>query len=61
MWFEEGSPFLAQLSAELGGILLKFKLLLWTGENSVYVRDEVARTLRKNYPLNTLSFRGPAI
>jgi hypothetical protein len=45
LWFEEGSPFLAQLSAELGGIPHKIKPLLWTGENSIYVRDKVAHIL----------------
>jgi hypothetical protein len=45
LWFEERSPFLTQLRAELAGIPHKVKPLSWTGENSIFVRDKVARTL----------------
>jgi len=44
-WFEEASPFLTRLSAELGDIPHKIKPLLWCGANSIYERDETARVL----------------
>ena len=47
-WFEEGSPFLARLSTELGDISYKVKPRLWSGENSIYKRDETARVLAKH-------------
>jgi len=36
LWFEENSPFLAHLSAELGDIPHKIKPLLWSGAYSIY-------------------------
>jgi hypothetical protein len=44
-WFEDGSPFLARLSAELGDIPHKITPLLWSGANSIFVRDKTARAL----------------
>jgi hypothetical protein len=44
-WFEEGSHFLARLSAELGDIPHKIKPLLWSGENSIFERDKTAHVL----------------
>ena len=44
-WFEEGSPFLARLSAELHDIPHKITPLLWSGANSIRVRDETAHVL----------------
>jgi hypothetical protein len=46
-WFEEGSPFLARLSTELHDIPHKITPLLWTGENSIRIRDETAQALAK--------------
>ena len=46
-WFEEGSPFLARLSTELHDIPHKITPLLWTGENSIRIRDETAQVLAK--------------
>jgi hypothetical protein len=43
--FEEGSAFLARLSAGLGDIPHKIKPLLWSGENSTYERDKTAHVL----------------
>src|SRR5262249_9551960 len=48
LWFEEGSPFLAQLGAELDGIPHKINALQWTGANSVNERDAVAHRLAEN-------------
>jgi hypothetical protein len=48
LWFEESSPFLARLSAELGDIPHTIKPLLWSGENSIHVRDKTAHTLAKS-------------
>jgi hypothetical protein len=48
LWFEEGSPFLARLGTELGDIPHKITLLLWSGANSVYVRDETAHVLAEH-------------
>jgi hypothetical protein len=48
LWFEEGSPFLAQLRAEFNGVAHKIKPLLWTGENSIYARDKVAHALAED-------------
>jgi hypothetical protein len=45
LWFEENSPFLARLSAELGDIPHKIKPLLWSGANSIFVRDKTAQVL----------------
>jgi hypothetical protein len=45
LWFEEGSPFLAGLSTELGDIPRKITPLLWSGENSIYERDKTAHDL----------------
>lgn len=46
-WFEEGSPFLTRLSTELHDIPHKITRLLWTGENSIRIRDETAQVLAK--------------
>jgi hypothetical protein len=48
LWFEEGSPFLARLSAELGVILHKLTPLLWSGANSIFVRDKTAHALAEH-------------
>lgn len=45
LWFEEGSPFLARLSAELGDIPHKTNPLLWSGANSIFERDKTAQVL----------------
>jgi hypothetical protein len=45
LWFEESSPFLERLRAELGDIPHQFKPLLWSGANSIVVRDKTARVL----------------
>jgi hypothetical protein len=47
-WFEEGSPFLARLSAELRDIPHKITRLLWSGENSISVRDKTAHRLTEH-------------
>ena len=47
-WFEEGSPFLARLSSELGDIPHKITPLLWSGANSIFVRDETAHVLAEH-------------
>ena len=47
LWHEEGSPFLARLSTELHDIPHKIKPLLWTGANSIRIRDETAQALAK--------------
>jgi hypothetical protein len=47
-WFEEGSPFSARLGTELGDIPHKITPLLWSGANSIYVRDKTARILAKH-------------
>src|SRR5204863_9262977 len=44
-WFEEGSPFRVRLSAELHHIPHKITPLLWSGANSIRVRDETAHIL----------------
>jgi hypothetical protein len=45
-WFEGGSQFLARLSKELSDIPHKITPpLLWTGANSIVVRDETAQVL----------------
>jgi hypothetical protein len=44
-WFKEGSPFLARLGTELGDIPHKITPLLWSGANSIFVRDKTARVL----------------
>src|SRR5215468_4725807 len=48
LWFEESSPFLVRLSAELGEVPHKIKPLLWTGENSIFVRDKTAHILAES-------------
>jgi hypothetical protein len=45
LWFEDGSLFLARLSAELGDIPHRIKPLLWSGANSIHVRNKTARVL----------------
>jgi hypothetical protein len=47
-WFEDGSPFLARLSTELHDIPHKIKPLLWSGENSIFVRDKTAHALAEH-------------
>jgi hypothetical protein len=47
-WFEEGSPFWARLSTELGDIPHKITPLLWSGANSIFVRDKTARVLAEH-------------
>jgi hypothetical protein len=47
-WFEEGSPFLARLSAELRDIPHKITRLLWSGENSISERDKIAHVLAEH-------------
>ncbi len=44
-WFEEGSSFLDRLSTELGDIPHKITPLLWSGANSIFVRDKTAQVL----------------
>jgi hypothetical protein len=45
LWFEDGSPFLSRLSAELHDISHKITPLLWSGENSIFERDKAAHVL----------------
>jgi hypothetical protein len=45
LWFEEGSLFLARLSGELGDIPHQITPLLWSGANSIFVRDRTAHVL----------------
>jgi hypothetical protein len=47
-WFEEGSSFLARLATELGDIPHTTTRLLWTGENSIFVRDKIACALAEH-------------
>ena len=47
-WFEEGSPFLARLSAELRDIPHKITRLLWTGNNSIRARDKTSHVLAEH-------------
>jgi hypothetical protein len=47
-WFEEGSPFLARLSTELGDISHQMKALPWSGENSISARDNTAHVLAEH-------------
>jgi hypothetical protein len=47
-WFEEGSHFLARLSAELGDVPHKITPLLWSGANSIFVRDTTAQALAEH-------------
>src|SRR5215211_2862142 len=47
-WFEEGSPFWARLSGELGDIPHTITPLLWSGENSVHERDKTAHALAEH-------------
>src|SRR5215471_17572879 len=44
-WFEEGSFFLDRLSTELHDIPHKITSRLWSGANSIRVRDETAHVL----------------
>jgi hypothetical protein len=44
-WYENKSSFLARLRAELGDIPYKITPLLWSGENSIRVRDETSHIL----------------
>lgn len=45
LWFEEGSPFLARLNAELNDISHKSTPLLWSGKNAIFERDKTAQVL----------------
>ena len=47
-WFEDGSPFLARLSTELHDIPHKITPLLWSGANSIFVRDKTAHALAEH-------------
>src|SRR5262245_3438341 len=47
-WFEEGSPFLARISGELSDVPHKIRPLLWSGANSIYVRDKTAQDLAEH-------------
>ena len=47
-WFEEDSQFLARLCAELHDIPHKIAPLLWSGANSIDVRDETAHALAEH-------------
>jgi hypothetical protein len=47
-WFEEGSHFLARLSAELRDIPHKITPRLWSGANSIFVRDKTAHVLAEH-------------
>src|ERR1700730_15831249 len=44
-WFEDGSPFLARLSAGIADIPHRIKPLLWSGANSIFERDRTAQLL----------------
>src|ERR1700676_1120593 len=57
LWFEDGSRFLARLSSGLGDIPHKITPLLWTGENSIFVRDETARGLAEHLSVQHLNIR----
>jgi hypothetical protein len=48
LWFEEGSPFLARISSELSDVPHKIWPLLWTGANSIYIRDKTAQALAEH-------------
>jgi hypothetical protein len=47
-WYDDGSPFLSRLSTELHDISHKIRRLLWTGENSIRMRDETAQVLAQH-------------
>jgi hypothetical protein len=47
-WFEEHSPFLTRLREELSDVPHKIKPLLWSGANSIYVRDKTAQALAEH-------------
>jgi len=47
-WFEDSSPFLARLSAELRDIPHKITPLLWSGKNSIFERDKTAHVLAEH-------------
>jgi hypothetical protein len=44
-WFEDGSPFLARLSAGITDVPHRIKPLLWSGANSIFERDRTAQLL----------------
>jgi len=48
LWFEKGSPFLTRLSTGLGDIPHKVTPLLWSGANSIFVRDKTAQVLAEH-------------
>jgi len=45
LWFEDGSPFLSRLATKFGDIPHKITPLLWSGANSIFVRDKTAHVL----------------
>jgi hypothetical protein len=47
-WYENNSSFLARLRTELGDIPHKMTPLLWSGENSIFVRDATAHALAEH-------------
>src|SRR5215471_2272279 len=47
-WFEEGSPFLDRLSTELADIPHRIRSVLWSGANSIFVRDKTAHILAEH-------------
>jgi hypothetical protein len=47
-WFEEGSSFFARLRTELIDIPHKITPLLWSGANSIFVRDKAAHALAEH-------------
>lgn len=48
LWFEEKSAFLNRLIEELGDIPHKITPLLWSGANSISVRDKTAHVLAEH-------------
>jgi len=48
LWFEDGSPFLSRLTTELVDIPYKITPLLWSGANSIFVRDKTAHVLAEH-------------
>jgi hypothetical protein len=47
-WFDNGSSFVTRLSAELADIPHEIKPLRWTGENSIFARDNAAYRLAEH-------------
>jgi len=48
LWFEEGSPFLVRPDSKLGDIPHDVTPLLWSGANSIFVRDKAAHVLAEH-------------